>query len=85
MSLDSTDEDEKVDDSIRTNREFYSNEMDKSDFKEEKHLQKRTSRLRGIPIDSRDEYENTDNSIRFNRESDSNEIDENDSQVAQQE
>jgi hypothetical protein len=58
----------KTRDSIRVNREFDSNEIDKSDSQNEKHFEQRISPLDGRTIDLSDGYENTDDSIRVNRD-----------------
>jgi hypothetical protein len=44
-------ENENTRDSIRDNREFDSNEADKSDLDQEKHPEQRISTVRGIKID----------------------------------
>jgi hypothetical protein len=54
ISIDSSDEDENANDSIRFNREFDSNEIDESDLQFEKHDDPRISTFRGISIDSSD-------------------------------
>jgi hypothetical protein len=51
ISIDSSDEYENADDSIRINREFASNEMDESEKQYEKDDDPRISTLRGISID----------------------------------
>jgi hypothetical protein len=76
--IDLSDDSENADDSIRVNREFDSNEIDKSDLQFEKHDEQRISTLDGITIDLSDKYENTFDSIRVNYEFDSNEINESD-------
>jgi hypothetical protein len=75
ITIDSSDEDENAEDSIRVNRELDLNEIDVSDLHEEKHDEPRISTLFGITIDSSDEDENASDSIRVNRELDSNKID----------
>jgi hypothetical protein len=73
IMIDSSDDDENADDSIRVNRESDSNEIDKSDSQPEKHFEQRISTLRGIMIDSSDDDKNADDSIRVNLDSNSNE------------
>jgi hypothetical protein len=51
ITIDSSDEYENANDSIRLNREFDSNEMDESDSQCEKHSEQRISALDGIKID----------------------------------
>jgi hypothetical protein len=51
ISIDLSDEYENADDSIRSNREFDSNEIDESDLQSEKHDDPRISTFRGISID----------------------------------
>jgi hypothetical protein len=43
ITIDSSDEDENADDSIRVNRDLDSNEMDESDLQHEKHDEPRIS------------------------------------------
>jgi hypothetical protein len=43
ITIDSSDEDENAEDSIRVNLEFDSNEIDESDLHNEKHLEPRFS------------------------------------------
>jgi hypothetical protein len=74
ITIDSSDENENADDSIRVNCEFDSNEIDESDLQSEKHDEQRISTFLGIKIDSRIEYKNAFDSIRVNCEFDSNEI-----------
>jgi hypothetical protein len=50
-TIDSNDEDENADDSIRVNRQFDSNETDENDLHSEKYEEEGTSTLRGITID----------------------------------
>jgi hypothetical protein len=50
MTIDWSDENENARDSIRVNREFDSNEMDQSDWHEEKHDEQRISIWLGISI-----------------------------------
>jgi hypothetical protein len=82
MIIDSSDEYANAFASIRVNREFDSNVIDKSDLQNKKHDEQRISTLDGIKIDGSDEYENASDSIRANREFDSNMIDENSFKVA---
>jgi hypothetical protein len=49
--IDSSDEPENTDGSIRVNRDSDSNEIDESDSQYEKHFEHRISTLRGIMID----------------------------------
>jgi hypothetical protein len=51
ISIDSRDDSENADDSIRFNREFDSNEIDESDPQPAKHDDPRISTLHGISID----------------------------------
>jgi hypothetical protein len=74
INIDSSDECENANDSIRVNREFDSNEIDESDSQNEKHLDPKIVIFLGINIDSRDECENANDSICVNREFDSNTI-----------
>jgi hypothetical protein len=80
ISIEWSDEYANANDSIRANREFDSNESNKSDL----HDEQRISTLDGIKIDWSDENENADDSIRVNRELDSNEMDESDWQWKKQ-
>jgi hypothetical protein len=73
--IDSSDDDENADDSIRFNREFDSNEIDESDLQDEKHDDPRISTFRGISIDLTDDSRNAKDSIRINPEHNSNEND----------
>jgi hypothetical protein len=65
ISIDSSDDYQNADDSMRINREFDSNEIDKSILQYEKHDDPRISTFRGISIDSSDEYENANDSIQL--------------------
>jgi hypothetical protein len=49
--IDSSDDDENADDSMRANRESDSNEIEASDSQDEKHSEQRISTFRGIMID----------------------------------
>jgi hypothetical protein len=51
ITIDSSDEYENASDSIRINREFDSNVIDKSELQYEKHFDPRISTLSGISID----------------------------------
>jgi hypothetical protein len=59
ITIDLSDENENVLNSIRVNRELDSNEIDVSDSQSEKHDPPRNSTLFGITIDLKDEDENT--------------------------
>jgi hypothetical protein len=50
ITIDRSDENENESDSIRSNREFDSNEMDESDLQREKYDEPRISISRGIVI-----------------------------------
>jgi hypothetical protein len=52
-----SDEDENALDSIRVNRESFSNKIDESDLQDEKHSEQRISTDRGIVIDLTGEFE----------------------------
>jgi hypothetical protein len=51
MTIDSRDEYDSADDSIRVKSEFDSNEIDESDSQFEKHFEPRISTFLGIKID----------------------------------
>jgi hypothetical protein len=51
MNIDSSDEDENADDSIRVKCEFDSNVTDESELHSAKHFELRISTFRGIMID----------------------------------
>jgi hypothetical protein len=51
ITIERSEQSENALDSIRVNREFDSNETDKSDVHEEKHSEQRIWQLRGIAID----------------------------------
>jgi hypothetical protein len=55
ISIDWSDEDKNTSDSIRVNREFDSNVIDKSNLQYEKHFDPIMSTLHGIKIDSSDD------------------------------
>jgi hypothetical protein len=57
IRIDSSDESANAQQSIWANAEFDSNEIDASDRRNEKHICRRISTVRGIIIDSRDEDE----------------------------
>jgi hypothetical protein len=78
IKIDRSEEAANASHSIRVNREFDSNDTDKSDLHQEKHSEQRISQLRGIKIDRSEEAANAADSIRVNRELDSNETDESD-------
>jgi hypothetical protein len=79
--MNSSDEYENANDSIRVNREGDSNEIDESDVHFEKHSGPRTSTLLGIKIDWSDEPANAHDSIRINREGGPNESEESELQL----
>jgi hypothetical protein len=64
ISIDSSDEHEKANNSIRVNREFDSNESSESDLHNAQHDDPRTSTFHGIAIDRSDDSENVHGSIR---------------------
>jgi hypothetical protein len=68
IKIDSSDDDENADDSIRFNREFDSNVIDESDSQYAKHFDPRVSTLIGMKSDSSDESANAKDSIRINLE-----------------
>jgi hypothetical protein len=74
--IDSSDDDENANDSIRFNCEFDSNVIDESEEQFEKQLEPRISTFRGIMIGLSVDDENANDPIRNNRELDSNLIDE---------
>jgi hypothetical protein len=67
ISIDSSDDDENADDSIRFNPEFDSNEIDESDPQLAKHDDPRISTSWGISIERSDESSNANDSIRVKR------------------
>jgi hypothetical protein len=74
--IDSSDDPENANDSIRVKCEFDSNVIDESNLQHEKHSNPIISTLFGIIIDSTDEDEIANDSIRVKCEFDSNVIDE---------
>jgi hypothetical protein len=64
IKIDWSDEDKNANDSIRVNRELFSNVIDESDLQDEKHSDPRISTLLGIKTDWNDEGENASDSIR---------------------
>jgi hypothetical protein len=66
IKIDSSDDDEDADDSIRFNCEFDSNVIDESDLQSEKHFEPRISTFCGINIDSSDDLQNVSDPISRN-------------------
>jgi hypothetical protein len=80
ITIDWSDEDDNISDSIRVKCEFHSTVIDESDLQDAQHFDPRISTFIGIMIDWNDEFENASDSIRVKCEFNANVIDESDLQ-----